>query len=88
MKGNDGPGLNLLAAAVRRRAIGMVNAVYCAMAPILKAAPIATGDANISSPRRALIPRSIHNALTGVCVCGWTCFHHLEPGSAPSLEYA
>lgn len=52
------PGLKVFAAAVRRRKIGIVNAIYCAMAPMLKTAPIATGLANMSKPKRAFIERS------------------------------
>ena len=56
------PGRNFPLAAVSRRAMGMVKAVYWAMAPMLKTAPMATGDANMRRPK-ALSARVETNRL-------------------------
>src|ERR1700742_3007316 len=46
------PGLNLPLSKNSLRATGVVKAVYCAMAPMLKTAPMATGLANINKPSK------------------------------------
>ena len=55
---------------------------------MLKTAPIATGEANISNPSSAEIVNTPQVASTGVLVRLSTLLHHLLPGSAPSLLYA
>jgi hypothetical protein len=82
----NSPGRNLSPTTNSFSAIGMIKAVYCAMAPMLKTAPMATGLANMSRPSRAPIVMTNQTALTGVLVYRLTCFHQRLPGRAPSRE--
>ena len=85
---SDIPRRNLSPTTNSFSATGKMKAVYCAIGPMLKAAPIATGLANMRSPKRAPMVRTSHTALTGVLVRGLTFLSQREQGSAPSLEYA
>lgn len=80
------PGLNLSPATTSFRKTGNVKAIYCAMAPILKTAPIAIGPANIRRPNKAPMVVTNQTATTGVLVLWWTFFNHRLPGRAPSRE--
>lgn len=82
------PGRNLSPTTKSLRAMGKMNARYCAMAPIEKTAPIATGLANMRRPRSAPMKSTNQTALTGVWVCLFTRFSQRDNGSAPSREYA
>jgi len=72
MKHGGLPGRNLSPAVKTLSATGNMKAIYCAIAPTLNTAPIAIGDANMRSPRRA--PRMPINqtAFTGVFVREFT----------------
>ena len=65
-----------------------VKEVYCAIAAIVKTAPIATGPPNMSKPSKAATTSTNHVEFTGVLVFELTWLTILLRGRAPSREYA
>ena len=80
----QGPILNLRPTRNTLMNVGVLKAIYAAMAPTENKAPMVSVPPKMRRSMMQPITTLNHTALTGVLVYGLTLLYHFEPGKTPS----